>query len=138
MRLVCVAMSLCVGLAGCNAPGAYFHNVPPTRVMIEGATFDVRYRNRLAEANRIDARIVPRFDDVALKAARAMRVVSGCDVAEVRGDAAQITGVLLCDAGQVQRPPTGTELYDCVVIDRWSGEPDVLRIEDYDCAVLPF
>jgi hypothetical protein len=42
---------------------------------IEGVVFDIRVRNGLAEANRISLRFAPRFQNVAVQAARAMRIV---------------------------------------------------------------
>lgn len=128
---------VCFALAACHWASPYFAGLPAQRVMIESAVFDVRVRKDLAEANRISPQVLPRFDDVALKAARAMRIASGCDVVEVRGDAAQIIGVLAFKGKGPARVPNGTELYDCVVIDRDTGDPDVVRQEDYDCNIVP-
>lgn len=128
---------LCLFLAACHAASPYFAGVPPKRMTIEGVVFDIRVRNGLAEANRISLRFAPRFQNVAVQAARAMRIVSGCEVVEVRGDPAQIVGILACDSVHPNPLPAGTEVYDCVVIDRATGDPDVVLMEDYDCNIDP-
>lgn len=130
-------LMLCICLAACHTASPYFSGIPSQRIHIEDAVFDVRVRKDLAEANRISPQFAPRFNTVAVQAARAMRIVSGCDVAEVRGDAAQIIGVLACGKGRGAGVPTGTEVYDCVVIDRLTGEPDVILQEGYECNIVP-
>jgi hypothetical protein len=124
-------------LAACHAGSPYFSGISAKRVQIEGMVFEVRVRSDLAEANRISPQFVPRFHEIAVQAARAMRVASGCDVIEVRGDAAQIVGVLACNPDRSTHVPTGAEFYDCVVIDRVTGDPDVVLIEDYECNIVP-
>jgi len=128
---------LCLLLTACHAASPYFLGIPAKRVSIEGSVFDVRVRNDLAEANRISPQIAARFQEVAVQAARAIRIASGCDVVEVRGDPAQILGVLSCEKGEPKSVPTGTEGYDCVIIDRTTGDPDVILAEDYDCGLVP-
>lgn len=87
---------LIVVLAGCNTAGPHFRGLPATRVTVDGSTFDVRVRDNLAEAIRINVEYAPRFSPVRERAGRAMAQVSGCRVKEVRGDQAQATGLLEC------------------------------------------
>lgn len=84
-------------LAACNMPGPHFRGLPATRVTVEGSTFDVRVRDELAEAMRINTEYAPRFGPIEGRAGRAMAMVSGCEVKEVRGDQALATGILDCD-----------------------------------------
>jgi hypothetical protein len=56
----------------CNTAGPHFRGLPPTTVTVDGSTFDVRVKGKLAEA------------------IRTMAMVSGCEVKEVRGDQSQV------------------------------------------------
>lgn len=84
-------------LTGCNTPGPHFRGIPATTVTVDGSTFDVRVRDELAEAIRTNVEYAPRFGPIKERAGRAMAMVSGCEVREVRGDQAQATGILRCD-----------------------------------------
>lgn len=83
-------------LAACNTAGPHFRGLPATTVTVDGSTFDVRVRGELAEAIRTNTQYAPRFGPIRARAGRAMAMVSGCEVKEVRGDQAQATGVLKC------------------------------------------
>lgn len=107
----CWVLLLLVGLAACNTAGPHFRGLPATTVTVDGSTFDVRVRGELAEAIRTNAAYTPRFGPIRERAGRAMAMVSGCAVKEVRGDQAQATGIL--DCGTAKRParvvPVGLE-----------------------------
>ncbi|SFK94763.1 hypothetical protein [Shimia haliotis] len=114
MRLICVVLIL----SGCNAPSPHFRGVEVSRVAVEGSTFDVRHKGRLAEAIRVNAQYAPRLGQVGTRAEIAMEVVTGCDVVEIRGDAAKVTGILKCDAGDAPPPVLLTlREQDCEVVD---------------------
>ena len=83
-------------LASCNTAGPYFRGLKPTRITVEGSTFDVRVRGKLAEAIRVNPQYALRFEPIRTRAGIAMAQVSGCRVKEVRGDQAQVTGLLDC------------------------------------------
>lgn len=121
-----------VGLAGCNAAGPHFRGMPPTRVTVDGSTFDVRVRSRLAEAVRVNPHYAPRLGPIAARAKRAMEQVSGCAVTEVWGDAAQITGVLDCGAGDLPRWVPG-QAWECFAIDGYVSEGLGEVLVDYEC-----
>lgn len=86
-----------IGLTACNTPSPGFRGIPPTRVTIDGSTFDVRVREDRAEAIRVNAEYAPRFGPIRDRASRAMAQVSGCEVKAVGGDQALALGVLDCD-----------------------------------------
>ncbi|WP_212733851.1 hypothetical protein [Sulfitobacter sabulilitoris] len=94
MRLILIL--LCCALAACNTPGPHFRGLDATRVTVDGSTFDVRVRDRLAEALRVNPQYAPRFGPIAGRAKQAIEQVSGCEVTEVRGDQALATGLLEC------------------------------------------
>ncbi len=119
-------------LAGCSSAGPHFRGVPATRVTVEGSTFDVRVQETLAEAIRVNPHYTPRFGPIRARAGKAMAMVSGCIVTEVRGDQAQTTGLLDCGTGAPQ--DRGGPLYvECVPV-RGSAVRglDGLRV-DLDC-----
>ncbi|KIN73979.1 hypothetical protein [Sulfitobacter guttiformis] len=81
---------------------------------VDGSTFDVRVRGELAEAIRTNSEYAPRFGPIRERAGRAMELVSGCEVREVRGDQAQATGILRCGAGGHRVPVVVPVAFDCV------------------------
>jgi len=93
-------MSTILGLVACNTAGPHFRGLSATRVTVDGSIFDVRVRNDLAEAIRINPEYAPRFGPIRDRAGRAMAQVSGCVVREVRGDQAQALGLLKCGKGR--------------------------------------
>lgn len=88
----CVLLLLC----GCDTPSWHFRSQEVTRVTIEGSTFDVRLRGNLAEAVRINSQYAPRLGPLRERAARAMAIASSCQVTQVLGDQAVMTGMLDC------------------------------------------
>jgi len=88
--------ALALALAACNTAGPHFRGLPATTVTVEGSTFDVRVRGDMAEAIRTNSEYAPRFGVIRERAGRAMAMVSGCEVKEVRGDQSQATGLLKC------------------------------------------
>ncbi|WP_299566363.1 hypothetical protein [uncultured Sulfitobacter sp.] len=104
-RVTVASLALCLFTAACNTAGPDFRGLPATTVTVDGSTFDVRVRDELAEAIRTTPEYAPRFGPIRARAARAMAMVSGCEVREVRGDQAQATGIL--DCGKNRRRPAG-------------------------------
>lgn len=103
-------------LVGCNTAGPHFRGLPATTVTVDGSTFDVRVRGELAEAIRTNSEYAPRFGPIRARAGRAMAMVSGCEVREVRGDQAQATGILRCDNGGKRLKPVLPLALDCVPV----------------------
>lgn len=103
-----------VMLPGCNTAGPHFRGLPATRITIEGSTFDVRVREDLAEALRVNSEYAPRFGPIRRRAGLAMAHVSGCKVKEVRGDQALTTGLLDCRK-RMQRRARGFQNMTCEI-----------------------
>lgn len=120
------------GLAACNSPSPVFRGVAPTRVTVDGSTFDVRVKGFHAEAMRMNAQYAPRFGIIEDRAAQAMRQVSGCEVTKVTGDQALALGKLKCKgkAGPLTAQPHALE---CVPL-RGSAVKEVGQVRiDLDC-----
>lgn len=103
-------------VAACNTAGPHFRGLPATTVTVDGSTFDVRVRGELAEAIRTNPEYAPRFGPIRDRAARAMAMVSGCEVREVRGDQAQATGILKCGKGRARPIPPVPVDFDCIPV----------------------
>jgi hypothetical protein len=85
-------------------------------VTIEGSTFDVRVRDNLAEAIRVNTEYAPRFGPIRQRASIAMAQVSGCEVKDISGDQALAKGRLKCgpnDKGYTPPPPEPATL-ECI------------------------
>ena len=116
-----VVLMSCLVAVACNAPTPHFRGAEVTRVSVQGSTFDIRHRGRLAEAIRVNSEYAPRLGPIGRRAEIAMEAVTGCDVIEIRGDAALILGIMDCGDG-ARTPPMASyiPLYqDCEVVDIW-------------------
>ncbi|XDA99162.1 hypothetical protein AB1M95_04435 [Sulfitobacter sp. LCG007] len=125
-------------LGSCAVPGPYFERSGTTRVQSGGSVFDVRVRGRLAEAVRVNPQYAPRLGPLGLQAARAMSLVSGCAVTEVRGDQAVATGLLDCGDG----PPPDDRLlpapiHECAPLGRFPDDRLPLTYPVYECRAVP-
>lgn len=124
-------------LTGCNTAGPYFRGLPATTITVEGSTFDVRVNGKLAEAIRTNVEYAPRFGPIRARAGKAMEMVSGCKVKEVRGDQAQATGILNCgrDGPAPDRLKRQGE-YDCLTLDSYISPATNERVLDLDCTLI--
>ncbi|GGX44388.1 hypothetical protein GCM10007385_10410 [Tateyamaria omphalii] len=124
-------------LAACNTPGPHFRGLPATTVTVDGSTFDVRVRGRLAEALRTNMEYAPRFGPIRQRAAMAMEIVSGCKVKEVRGDQALATGILDCGKGgpAIDRSLPHDEL-SCYTLDSYISPATGELVLDVDCTPI--
>ncbi|KPP84383.1 MAG: hypothetical protein HLUCCO07_09160 [Rhodobacteraceae bacterium HLUCCO07] len=114
-------------LAGCDTPHPRFAGVEPVRITVGQSTFDIRVRDRKAEAIRRNAEWAPRPEAVAPRAVAAIERVSGCTVRRLDGDQAQFFAWLKCGRGD--RPMEilpGRIEYECDIedayVDRGLGE----------------
>ncbi len=124
-------------LSACNTAGPHFRGLPATTITVEGSTFDVRVNGRLAEAIRTNIEYAPRFGPVRDRAGKAMEMVSGCTVKEVRGDQALATGILDCGKGgpPIDRlKPQGE--YDCLTLDSYVSPATNELVLDLDCTLI--
>ncbi|MFL4469900.1 hypothetical protein ACERZ8_08505 [Tateyamaria armeniaca] len=136
MRLFFLLCPL-VLLAACNTAGPHFRGLPATTVTLDGSTFDVRVNGKLAEAIRTNPEYAPRFGPIRARAGKAMEMVSGCRVKEVRGDQAQATGILDCGKGG----PAPDRLkrqgeYDCLTLDSYISPATNELVLDLDCTLI--
>ena len=119
MRIV---LSLAMLLAACNTPSPGFRGIAPVRVTVAPSVFDVRVKDRQAEAIRINSEYAPRMGPIGPRAAIAIEQVSGCKVRRLGGDQAMIRAALDCDGRGA--PPPVPPSYSCAVLTRpASGGP---------------
>lgn len=129
-----ILLSLLMVLGACNTAGPHFRGLPATTVTVDGSTFDVRVRGDLAEAIRTNSEYAPRFGPIRERAGRAMAMVSGCEVREVRGDQSQATGLLKCGKGAPKRVARTPVDLDCIPvrgseIDQFDGTTVLIDCE---------
>ncbi|MEP4196581.1 MAG: hypothetical protein ABJL99_13210 [Aliishimia sp.] len=128
------AIICCTGLAACNTPGPHFRDLEATRVSFGTAVFDVRVRGDLAEAIRLNRQYAPRLSGVAPLAAHAIRQVSGCEVTEIRGDAALMLGLLECDGREIDPALRRAKVqYDCYLDDHLFDADHIRKSSSYSC-----
>ncbi|WP_204112870.1 hypothetical protein [Shimia biformata] len=113
---------LILSVAGCNTPSRHFRDVEVTRIAVDGSTFDIRHKGRLAEAIRINPEYAPRLGPIARRAEIAMEITTGCPVKEIRGDQAVIIGILNCGGkpGIARVARIETIEIECEVVDVWT------------------
>ena len=131
MRLILCLLPL---LAACNTAGPEFRGLPATQITVQGSTFDVRVRDERAEAIRVNAQYAPRVGPIHARAAFAMTQVSGCRVAALKGDQAQVVGRLDCGGrpnGWQPRPAPPS--YSCVEIRQWLHPEQEGLYAEFDC-----
>jgi hypothetical protein len=130
--LLRAAPILALALAACDTGTPPYFGIAPERVSAGGMVFDVRVRGLMAEALRQEVMWPPSHEAVAIRAAAAMRQVTGCEVVAVRGDPSVVEGRLEC--GDETAPAFGrtrnTKLVLCTFERRTIAEP--AQIEDYE------
>ncbi|MEO9573191.1 MAG: hypothetical protein ABJ263_11940 [Tateyamaria sp.] len=136
MRLCLLFIAISFIMA-CNSAGPHFRGLLVTSVTLDGSTFDIRVNGHLAEAIRTNVEYAPRFGPVQTRAQKAMELVSGCRVKEVRGDQAQATGLLNCGKGG----PSPDRLkrqgeYDCLTLDSYISPATNEVVLDLDCTLI--
>ena len=130
-------LSLCLALVACNTPGRYFDDVAPVRVAVDGARFDVRVREGLAEVIRTNPRYAPRRGRLGPQAVFAIEQASGCRVTRLEGDAAKMLGWLDCGAGAPSGPPPSLGgHFDCYTVNSYESPATEELVLDLDCERL--
>lgn len=125
-------------LTACDLPSAQFRGEPATRIEVDGSVFDVRVRENLAEAVRVNAQYAPRLGPIGARAAFAMAQVSGCRVSNISGDQAMVIGKLSCGNSVPAPPPEGiAPAYSCVDVDQWVGMNATVEYTEFECDPIP-
>ena len=126
-----------IALAACDTPGPHFRGVASHRVTVDGSSFDIRVRGKLAEAIRTNAEYAPRLGPIADRAKVAIEMVSKCQVDEIRGDQAYIVGLLDCGNGAHQTHGYAvTADYECITIDAFRRSSTHERVLELDCTAI--
>lgn len=88
LRLSLMAVAV---LTACNAGGSGFRGVPPAQQEVAQSRFLLRTRGPVTEVTRVSPEFLPRFEDVARKAAVAVHRETGCVARWIVGDPAVLT-----------------------------------------------
>ncbi len=138
IRAILLFASLLI-LGSCNAPGPDFSGLPATRVTVETSIFDIRVRDRMAQAIRVNAQYAPRLGPIGTRAAYAMQIVTGCTVTKLTGDAAVLLGRLHCAEDAPEAAPQGFPRgqLDCYGVDGYQSTTTGELVVAYDCDWRP-
>lgn len=102
-------------IAACDTPGRGFAGIAPQRVEAGGAVFDLRRKGDIVEAIRVSKHAWPRYDWVAVRAARASQRATGCAPRWARGDPSVMRLGLSCDGRPAPKIPEGPNVLHCEV-----------------------
>ena len=115
MRLV---LLLAFALAGCDAAGPGFRGAEAVTRSVDGSRFTLRFRGDLVETVRTSPEWLPRFEDVARRAARAAEAERpGCRTAWVEGDPSMQLLGLSCDGAKAPARPKRRGMLVCDLED---------------------
>ena len=120
-------------MAGCNGPSPHFRGAEVTRVIVDGARFDVRQRGRLAEAVRTNPQYAPRLGRLGPDARAAMERATGCRVARLAGDAAVTVGRLSCGSDRTIPPAPQVTGWTCTTVSAMPGVAGAAGSVELDC-----
>ncbi len=104
-------------LAGCDTPSPEFRDVEPMRVKVGQSMFDVRIKDKRAEAIRVNSEWAPRLEATAPRGVAAIEIVSGCKVRKLAGDQAMMTAYLNCGGPLRPLPVPRPKYLDCGLLD---------------------
>ncbi|KUF09438.1 hypothetical protein [Pseudoponticoccus marisrubri] len=108
---------LVLGLAACSAAGPGFQGADPVIREVEGSRFTLRFRGGIAEAIRTNPEWMPRFPDIARKAALAAQAETACRAAWVEGDPAMMWIGLSCNGARAPKMPRRKRTLYCDLED---------------------
>lgn len=109
-----------VMLCACDHAGPGFRGLDKVERQVEGSRFTLRRNGAIVEAIRMNSEWLPRFPDVARKAALAAEDVTGCDAAWVQGDPAMVWVGLSCDGAIPPAIPKRHKVLQCDSTDFYS------------------
>ncbi|MBV2359744.1 hypothetical protein KUH32_08155 [Thalassococcus sp. CAU 1522] len=104
-------------LMSCDAAGPGFRGADKVVREVDGSRFTLRFRGNLVEAIRTSPEFLPRFPDVARKAAIAADTATGCKTAWVVGDPAMMTIGQSCNGEKAPPKPKRRKSYTCDLFD---------------------
>ncbi|WGW04244.1 hypothetical protein [Tropicibacter oceani] len=104
-------------LMACDTAGPGFRGVDAREVTYEGSRFTLRLRENMAEVIRTSPEMLPRFENVARRAAIATQIETGCHAAWVEGDPAMMLIGLSCDGERPPKRPKRPRMLYCDLID---------------------
>lgn len=119
-------------LAACNTPSRQFRGIEASTVTIDGSTFDVRVKERRAEALRTNFEYAPRMGPIGGRAVKAIEQVSGCRVHDITGDQAVVQARLDCGNGPPRRNRRGIH-FECTTVAGLGPDGKVIPNATIEC-----
>jgi hypothetical protein len=130
-------LSVCILLLGaCDTPSPEFWGVEPTRMHIAGTSFDIRIKDRKAEAIRLNVERSPRWMIIGAKAGFAIEKVSGCEIRKLGGDTAVVTAKLKCKGDREGYEVPRNLTYDCDIDDTYINRGLGIETTEMSCELV--
>lgn len=105
-------------LMSCDSAGPGFRNAPKIEREVAGSRFTLRFAGDLVEAIRTSPEWLPRFDQVAYKAALVVEAERpGCKAAWVEGDPSMMWLGLSCNGAKAPARPKRRKTIYCDLYD---------------------
>lgn len=130
------ALACLIFLCACDMPSPDFWGVEATRITVMGSTFDIRIKDRKAEAIRLNPEAKPRWMIIGAKAGFAIEQVSGCKIKKMGGDPAVITAKLKCKGDREVLGPPQNLTYDCDIDDTYINRGLGLEVTEMSCELV--
>ncbi len=108
-------------LAACDGASPAFRDAHKVTTVVEGSRFTLRVRDNMVEAIRTSPEMLPRYDEVARKAAFAAERETGCKVAWAEGDPAMLLMGMSCNGAPPPPKPRRREMLFCDIVDGTGG-----------------
>jgi hypothetical protein len=131
------ALAFILLLCACDTPSPDFWGVPATRITVQGTAFDVRIKDRKAEAIRLNFEKKARWMIVGAKAGYAIEQLSGCKIKKLKGDPAVVYASLKCKGDADTRGILPQNLtYDCDIDDTYISRGRGVEITEMNCQLV--
>lgn len=116
-RSISLFLFFSLPLGACDNAGPSFQGGDGVTRTVQGATFTLRRRENVVEAIRTSPEWLPKFPDVARKAASAAHQETGCLSAWVTGDESMLWIGLSCDGRPAPKRPIARNELFCDIED---------------------
>lgn len=112
--------SLLFVLGACVSAGPAFNSSTKIERRVEGSTFSLRRQGNIVEATRLSPEFLPKFEEVARKAAFAAQAETGCAAKWVDGDPALLRIGMSCNGERAPKKPRRRQSLYCDIEDLYA------------------
>lgn len=107
-------------LGACDDAGPGFRTTPKVEREVDGSRFSLRQNGNIVEAIRISPEFFPQFDQVAGRAAMAVKLETGCVPKWVDGDESLLRVGVSCNGERAPKKPRRRQSLHCDIEDLYA------------------